>query len=294
MTLRYTKPAEKWTEALPLGNGRLAMMVYGGMNVSKIRLGEETLWDGRFDPYADNPLCASHLPEIREAIFSGDYRKGEELTGEPRLVPESASVCPRKLVRVSGEDMTAEELVSKIEKNIPILNMSGGGVTFSGGEPLMHADFVLRCMELLRGKTSRALQTCGYADTDDFLRVLKECDYVLYDLKQMDDEIHRRYTGVSNERILEHYRLLSRSGVPFTTRIPLIPTVNDTVENIEATARFLSECGVPAVELLPYNKMAGGKYLMLGRSYEPQFDGSIPPDPHKDIFHRYGVEVKIL
>ena len=80
MKLHYTKPAEKWVEALPLGNGRLAMMVYGGMNTSKIRLGEETLWDGRFDPYADNPLCASHLPEIREAIFSGDYRKGEELT----------------------------------------------------------------------------------------------------------------------------------------------------------------------------------------------------------------------
>ena len=80
-------------------------------------------------------------------------RKGEELTGEPRLVPESASVCPRKLVRVAGEDMTAEELVSKIERNIPILNMSGGGVTFSGGEPLMHADFVLDCMKLLRGKT---------------------------------------------------------------------------------------------------------------------------------------------
>lgn len=80
MKLHYTKPAEKWVEALPLGNGRLAMMVYGGMNVSKIRLGEETLWDGRFDPYADNPLCASYLPEIREAIFSGDYRKGEELT----------------------------------------------------------------------------------------------------------------------------------------------------------------------------------------------------------------------
>ena len=80
MKLRYTKPAGKWTEALPLGNGRLAMMVYGGTDVSKIRLGEETLWDGRFDPYADNPLCADHLDEIRQAIFSGDYKTGEELT----------------------------------------------------------------------------------------------------------------------------------------------------------------------------------------------------------------------
>ena len=80
MKLHYTKPADKWTEALPQGNGRLAMMVYGGTDVSRIRLGEETLWDGRFDPYADNPLCAEHLCEIRQAIFAGDYKKGEELT----------------------------------------------------------------------------------------------------------------------------------------------------------------------------------------------------------------------
>ncbi len=80
MTLRYTKPAEKWTEANPLGNGRLALMAYGGTKLSRFRLGEETLWDGRFDPYADNPNCAAHLDEIRQAIFSGDYKTGEALT----------------------------------------------------------------------------------------------------------------------------------------------------------------------------------------------------------------------
>ncbi|MBQ8332211.1 MAG: glycoside hydrolase family 95 protein [Clostridia bacterium] len=80
MTLRYTKPAEKWVEAMPLGNGRLGLMVYGGAALSQIRLGEETLWDGRFDAYADNPECAEHLDEIRQAIFSGNYKLGEELT----------------------------------------------------------------------------------------------------------------------------------------------------------------------------------------------------------------------
>ena len=80
MKLRYTKPAEKWVEANPLGNGRLALMTYGGTDLSRFRLGEETLWDGRFDHEADNPDCASHLDEIRQAIFSGDYRTGEELT----------------------------------------------------------------------------------------------------------------------------------------------------------------------------------------------------------------------
>ena len=107
-------------------------------------------------------------------------RKGEELTGEPCLVRESIDVCPRRLIRECGTDYTPEELVAKVERNIAILNMSGGGVTFSGGEPLCHWQFVLECMKLLRGKTNRALQTCGYAKSDIFNTVLEECDFVLY------------------------------------------------------------------------------------------------------------------
>jgi len=221
-------------------------------------------------------------------------RMGEKLTGVPCLVPESAAVCPRHLVRQCGEDYTPEELVAKIEKNLAILNMSGGGVTFSGGEPLCHAEFVIACMRLLKGRTHRALQTCGFAPAETFQRVLAECDYVLYDLKLMDDAKHRHYTGVSNEQILKNYRTLAASGKGLCTRIPLIPTVNDTEENITATARFMRECGVSYVELLPYNKMAGGKYLMLGRTYETDFDGSIEPVVQTQIFNTYGIEVKVL
>lgn len=221
-------------------------------------------------------------------------RQGEIKTGKPCLVAESVAVCPRHLVRACGEDYTPEALVAKIEKNLAILNMSGGGVTFSGGEPLCQADFVTACMRLLSQKTNRALQTCGFAPSDVFRDVLAECDYVLYDLKLMDDGKHRRYTGVSNDKILQNYRTLAASGIPFITRIPLIPTVNDTVENLTQTARFMKECGVHSIELLPYNKMAGGKYLMLGREYVTDFDGAIEPQPHEEIFNEYGIEVKIL
>lgn len=219
---------------------------------------------------------------------------GERLTGTPCLVPESVSVCPRRLIRISGEDMSAAALVSELEKNIPVLNMSGGGVTFSGGEPLYHADFVYECLTLLRGKTHRAIQTCGYVSSDVFGRVLSECDLVLYDLKHMDTATHKEYTGVDNRLILENYRILAKSGVSFITRIPLIPTVNDTEKNVRATAEFMYDLGVSYAELLPYNKMAGGKYLMLGRKYEPRFDGDITPSAHTDIFNDYGIEVKIL
>ena len=219
---------------------------------------------------------------------------GLEETGAPCLVDKSISVCPRRLVRYSGDDLTPEELVAKINKNVAILNMSGGGVTFSGGEPLSHWQFVLECMKLLRNKTNRALQTCGFAPSDVFEKVLSECDYVLYDLKLMDNEKHKRYTGVENTLILKNYETLARSGKEFITRIPLIPTVNDTEENIRATAIFMNGLGVKKIELLPYNRMAGGKYLMLGRKYETDFDGNIPPDPHIEIFNEYGIEVNIL
>ena len=124
--------------------------------------------------------------------------------------------------------------------------------------------------------------------------MLRECDFVLYDLKLIDDAKHKHYTGVSNERILHNYRTLASSGVPFCTRIPLIPTVNDTVENLTATARFMKECGAASIELLPYNKMAGGKYLMLGREYVTDFDGTLEPQTHREIFNEYGIEVKVL
>ena len=219
---------------------------------------------------------------------------GQVATGTPQLCVESVDACPRGLVRVCGEEYTSERLLERIEKNIPILNMSGGGVTFSGGEPLCHAEFVKECMRLLRGKTNRALQTCGYCKPDVFASVLDECDYVLYDLKLMDDKAHRYYTGVSNSTILENYRLLARSGVDMVTRIPLIPSVNDTEENITQTAQFIVNNGQRYIELLPYNKLAGGKYLMLGRKYLPEFDEKTEVEIHRDIFEKYGIEVRVL
>lgn len=219
---------------------------------------------------------------------------GQRVTGHPCLVPESVGVCPNGLVRISGVEYTAAELITVLEKNFAILNMSGGGVTFSGGEPLLSADFLRECLTLLRDRTHRALQTSGYAPANVFSEVLAECDYVLYDLKLMNDEEHKRYTGVSNQSILANYRLLAASGKPFITRIPLIPTVNDGKENIETTAFFMRENGANIVELLPYNKMAGSKYKMLGRDYRTTFDGALTPQPHREIFEKYKIEVKVL
>lgn len=218
---------------------------------------------------------------------------GERVTGKPCLVPESVAVCPRGLLRVCGDDLTPEQLVEKLEKNFDILNSSGGGITFSGGEPLSQYGFVKECLTLLKGKTGRALQTCGFCDSDKFMNVLEDCDFVLYDLKHMNSEIHKHYTGVGNELILENYRLLAKSGKPMVTRIPLIPSVNDTEENIRSTAEFMKDNGKDYIELLPYNKLAGAKYASVGREYDVDFDATRVPDTHEDIFAEYGISVKV-
>ena len=210
------------------------------------------------------------------------------------MTEESIPLCPRHLLRKCGKDYTPESLIESLESNLSMLSMMGGGITFSGGEPLSQSDFVLACLKLLKGRIHRAVQTSGFCSSEVFREVLENTDYVLFDLKLMDSEKHRHYTGVGNRRILQNYRTLALSGTEFITRIPLIPGVNDTAENLEATAQFMAACGVKRIELLPYNKAAGAKYKSVGREYAVDFDGSAQPQPHEEIFSQYDIEVQVL
>ena len=212
--------------------------------------------------------------------------------GSLELSEASEKACPKGLVRLCGEDYTAEELCKRIMMNADILNSTGGGVTFSGGEPTVQYEFLLECLTMLRKKVHRALQTCGYTDAEKFKKLLLECDFVLYDLKLMDEKSHTEYCGAGNVLILENYRTLVNSGVPFVTRIPLIPSVTDTEENLEAIAKFISRLGVKYVELLPYNKMAGSKYGGLLREYTPNFNEAKEVYFGENIFSSFGIEAK--
>ncbi len=204
----------------------------------------------------------------------------------------SMNACPRNLLRYCAAEYTPRELFQRLQKNFSILNASGGGVTFSGGEPTANPDFLLDCLTLLEGKIHRAVQTCGFCAPEIFQRVLENCEYVLFDIKLANDDLHKKYTGVSNKIILQNFRTLAKSGRDFVIRIPLIPTVNDTEENIRATAELLQKNGVAYVELLPYNKMAGAKYKLAGMEYSPSFDGELPVNLQTDIFTAYGIQAK--
>ena len=220
-------------------------------------------------------------------------RLSREEHGRRVLTEECIKKCPMHLIRFGGEDYEVEELCQKLLKNRRILQ-NGGGVTFSGGEPLAQPAFTLACLARLKGELHTAVQTSGFCDGIVFSRALELADFMLYDLKLMDDAQHRRFTGVSNALILENYARLAASGLPFITRVPLIPGVVDTEENLSAIAAFMSSHGVRAVELLPYNRMAGGKYAMTLRTYEPGFDESLPSNPRQELFESYGITAKVL
>lgn len=190
--------------------------------------------------------------------------------GKIYYTEDSIKNCPRHLLRICGEDMESGELCERLLKNKRLL--VNGGITFSGGEPFVQSDFMLACLKQLKGQLHTAIQTCGYCNNSIFKEALKLADYFLFDLKLAEEAEHQKYTGVSNQRILENFRMLAASDKEFVVRIPLIPSVTDTKENILGIIEILKTCGVSYVELMPYNKLAGGKYKLLGRSYQPDFD----------------------
>ena len=210
------------------------------------------------------------------------------------MTERSIQLCPMHLLRKCGQDHTPKSLVELLHPNLDMVALMGGGITFSGGEPLSQADFLTECLKLLEGKTHRALQTSGFAQPAVFEKVLQHLDYVLFDLKLMNDDQHRHYTGVSNRNILTNYQTLARSGKPFITRIPVIPGVNDTEENYRATCEFMVANGASRIELLPYNKAAGAKYRSAGKTYQVDFDPEAAPQFHEEIFQEYNIEVNVL
>ena len=213
----------------------------------------------------------------------------EKYADENGFTQKSLAACPRKLLRLCGEVYTPDELTQKLLKNKRLLD----GVTFSGGEPTGQSGFLLECLNMLDGKLHRAVQTCGFAGPDVFEQVLSNSDYVLFDLKLMDEQAHIYHTGVTNKPILDNFRTLVDSGVAFVPRVPLIPGVTDTERNLSAIAELLKKYGIGYAELLPYNQMAGSKYKLAGKTFCPTFDPHVACRAREALFDRCGVKVKV-
>lgn len=178
-------------------------------------------------------------------------------------------VCPKNLLRPVGREYAVEELSQKLLSKKTFFDAMGGGVTLSGGEPLLQAGFCAALLKELKGKLHTTIETSGYAAKDDFARIIHLCDFVIMDIKLMDDGAHRRWTGVSNAQILSNAKHLMESGVPHLFRTPLVPGITDTEENLRAISQFI---GDEPIELLPYNTLAPAKYAAVGRRFTDKID----------------------
>ena len=203
-------------------------------------------------------------------------------------------VCPKGCIRIAGTKMTALQVAEKIRKQAAILKLNGGGVTFSGGEVLMQPEFIVAVRKLVPD-VHALIETSGFAKPEVFHMVAEAMDMVIMDIKIADPALHRKYIGADNAMILANLEQLKAMNKPFRIRVPLIPTVNDTHENMEATARLLENCPtLEMVELLRYNKSAGAKYSGVGLTYNPDFPEQQEPNIIKEPFEKRGIPVGIL
>lgn len=234
-------------------------------------------------------------PGIRTTVFL----KGCPLSCMWCHNPEGQSQQPQLIrspvgERISGKVYTATELASLLNQQVEILRSNEGGITFSGGEPLMQTSFVSEVIELL-GDAHILLDTSGYGREADFRRLVSQSDLVFFDLKLIDAKAHRHYTGCDNELILRNLKALNDMGKPFVVRVPLVPGVTDTdqnLSNIVQTVRGLD--GLLRVDLLPYNQAAGSKYEYAGMTFRPEYDETQPLNLNTEVFEREKVKVSVV
>ena len=269
-------------------------------------------------------FCLHDGPGIRTTVFFKGCplrcawcHNPEGLFPEPEMLFKAAKChhcgncknggdCPHGARVPCGRRWTVAQLAQEIRVNADILRSSGGGVTFSGGEPLMQAKFLCALADELqvargsgRGAAALpihlALETSGYAPEAVYREVVERMDLVFQDLKHPDPAEHKRWTGVAPTSIHANLAWLKASGRPFVARIPLIPGVNDSDTAKEGFARLLEgPSGLLRVELLPYHLTAAAKYPFTGRAYSPGFDPTAPLNKETAAFERHGLPVAVM
>ncbi|MCG6930971.1 MAG: glycyl-radical enzyme activating protein [Desulfofustis sp.] len=238
--------------------------------------------------------CLDGCPETALSMESGGIVRDRGRCG---LHLNCVEICPSLAHEAMGWQSSIDEIMEEIEKDRPFFDESGGGVTFSGGEPLFQAEHLIallkRCGEM---EIHRTVDTSGYADIDTLLEVAGHTDLFLYDLKHMDRRRHEALTGVDNGGILDNLRRLNDMRAHVRVRFPLIGSVNDDRQNLDAMGRFLSELDyISEVDLLIFHRLAAAKYRKLDRE-DLSFPGYAPSADSladaKEILEGYGLSVR--
>ena len=213
--------------------------------------------------------CEACLPACPEGAIS---RQGDEYITDRsicNLCGICVEACNADARAIVGGEMSVAEVMAEIEKDVIFFDESGGGVTFSGGEALLQREFLLELLQACKQKgIATAVDTSGFATWQVIDSVRPFVDLFLYDLKVMDEEQHRKFTGVSNRLILANLRRLSELGHAIILRMPLIPGVNDSPEAIRAVGQFASSLpNLQHLEILPYHQAGVEKYRRLDKEY---------------------------
>lgn len=220
--------------------------------------------------------CQEVCPESAITFGSDGFRIDRSLCKRCFKCTER---CYAESKSVVGKDYSVEELFAEIEKDRFFYSMYGGGVTFSGGEPLTHPTFLAeiakKCHE---SGINVVVESCGYGIYDEFKKALPYIDNMFLDIKHIDSNIHKSLTGKGNELIFDNIRRIAEFGIPITTRTPVVPGYNDSPENIIGISEFISTVpGITEYELLAYHNLGESKYKSLGREYALE-DVSPPSD----------------
>jgi pyruvate formate lyase activating enzyme len=206
--------------------------------------------------------------------------------------------CYAEARQIAGRKMSVASVMSEVQRDVPFYDQSGGGVTFSGGEPLMQPDYLVALLSACKASDIHTtLDTCGQTNWKTLDRIRSYVDLFLYDLKFMDPGRHKQQTGVTNERILENLKKLSRHGHEIILRVPIIPGANADLENIRAIGSFAASLpSLNRVDILPYHRAAINKYERMHRSYG--FNQLLPPSEEEmaeiaRLLEEYGLKAKV-
>jgi pyruvate formate lyase activating enzyme len=203
--------------------------------------------------------------------------------------------CYADAREIIGKKIIVDAVLEAIMRDVAFYDESGGGVTFSGGEPLLQGDFLLGLLRACKEQDLHTtVDTCGYAPTEIVNRIRPYVDLFLCDLKTLDDERHKQVTGASNQLILKNLRLLAENNHSIILRIPVIPGINDSDEELQQIGALAAELGIQQVDLLPYHKIGSDKYERIGRM-NPMPETEPPSEERMQEIvaqlHRYGLTV---
>jgi pyruvate formate lyase activating enzyme len=215
-------------------------------------------------------VCGTCLPGCEHGAIVEDATGYHTDFARCRVCGACVARCPSAARELVGRVVEADELLKEIERDVVFFDESGGGVTFSGGEPLMQPEFLEAMLTGCRARgVHTAVDTCGMADASAFARIAPLPDLFLFDVKVIDEGWHREVTGASNQAILSNLRLLSTNHRRVRVRFPLVPGLTDVRGNVDAVGRLLAGLGLHDVDVLPYHRAGLAKYDRLGFEAAP-------------------------